>query len=93
MIGNYRDNRFNALFQTAAEVFHHRNDFIAVLEYVLKPNLKLKSVVADLKSEIIMTLVQYLGVIYLRITGPYWNLVTSAEVPYLELYKEITALT
>lgn len=92
VIGNYRDNRFNALFQTAAEVFHHKNDFVAVLECVTNPNLKLKSVLADLKSDSIMSLVQCLGVVYLKITGPYWNLVTSVEVPYLELYKEIAAL-
>ena len=93
VIGNYRDNRFNALFQTAAEVFHHRNDFVTVLECVTNPNLKLKSVLADLKSDSIMSLVQCLGVVYLKITGPYWNLVTSADVPYLELYKEISALS
>ena len=27
LIGNYRDNRFNALFETAAEVFHHHDTF------------------------------------------------------------------
>ena len=40
-----------------------------------------------------MFLVQCLGVVYLKITGPYWNLVTSADVPYLELYKKISALS
>ncbi|KAL4219419.1 Piwi-like protein 1 [Mactra antiquata] len=89
VIGNYKDNRFNALFQTAAEIFVHRDDFINVLETVKTPNLKLKSVLADLKSDIIMTLIQCLGLFYLRITGPYWKLLTSNKVPYVELYPEI----
>jgi hypothetical protein len=29
-IGNYKDNRFNALFQAAAEVFTHIKDFLEV---------------------------------------------------------------
>lgn len=91
-IGNYRDNRFNALFQTAAEVFHHKEDFITVLLSVKNPNLKLKSVLADLQSSTIMTLVQCLGLFYLKITGPYWNFVTGNEVPYLKLYNEVTEL-
>ena len=89
VIGNYKDNRFNALFQTAAEIHLHRHDFMVVLNSVKSPNLKLKSVIADLKSEKIMIIVQCLGLIYLKVTGPYWNLVTGSQVPYLELYHEI----
>ncbi|XP_045170683.2 uncharacterized protein LOC123533110 [Mercenaria mercenaria] len=88
-IGNYRDNRFNALFQTSAEVFLHRQDFLTVLETVEKPNLKLQSVKSDLKSTEVCALLQCLGLFYLKLTGPYWNLITSGKVPYYELYKHV----
>lgn len=84
-IGNYKDNRFNALFQTAAEIFLHRRDFITVLETIIAPNMKLQSVLADLKSEEIMTIVQCLGLFYLNVTGPYWNLIVQNKVPYLKV--------
>lgn len=89
LIGNYRDNRFNALFQTAAEVFFHKNDFIHVLKTVKTPNLKLKAVLADLESNEVMALLQCLGLFYIKLTGPYWNLSTSGKVPYLEVYKHV----
>ena len=92
LIGNYRDNRFNAIFQNAAEIIVHRKDFIAVLETVPTPNLKLKAVLADLKSDVIAVLLQCYGLFYIKVTGPYWNLVTSSGVPYLYLYRHITEL-
>ena len=52
LIGNYRDNRFNALFQTVAEGIVHRQDFITVMESFnlsKSPNLLLKSFLADLR--------------------------------------------
>jgi hypothetical protein len=61
------DNRFNVLFQTAAEVFFHHKDF----ESVNVQKLKLQSVLADLKLEEVMTIVQCLGLFYLNLTGPY----------------------
>ncbi|XP_045173195.2 uncharacterized protein LOC123534827 [Mercenaria mercenaria] len=88
-IGNYRDNRFNALFQTSAEVFLHRKDFIQVLATVSKPNLKLKAVKSDLESKEVCALLQCLGLFYLKLTGPYWNLVTCGKVSYFELWTHI----
>ena len=93
VVGNYRDNRFNAIFQTAAEVFVHTDDFLNVIESVKTPNLKLKSVEADLKSNIIRALIQVFGLVYVKITGPYWNLVTSGKVAYMELYYHIQEMT
>ena len=92
IVGNYRDNRFNALFQTAAEVFVHRKSFLEVLETVEKPNNKLQSVKVDLEDVVIKTLLQGLGLFYVKVTGPYWNLVTGGQVPYLKLYTHIQSL-
>ena len=92
VIGNYRDNRFNALFQTSAEVFLHREDFINVLQKVKSNNLLIKSVLADLQCEPIMTEIQCLGLFYLQLTGPYWNAVVNKTVPYLKLHKEVQTI-
>ena len=85
-IGNYRDNRFSALFQTSAEIILHHEDFLEVLSTCKQPNLKLKSVEADLKSDTICSMMRIFGLIFLKVTGPYWNLITLGCVAYLELY-------
>ncbi|KAK3104622.1 hypothetical protein FSP39_006401 [Pinctada imbricata] len=92
-IGNYKDNRFNALFQTAAEVFVHKKYFLQVLHSVEKPNKKLQSVKADLECPLVGILLQSFGLVYLKLTGPYWNMVTSGEIPYLKLYPYIQDLS
>lgn len=92
MIGNYKDNRFNAIFQTSAEVYLHAKDFIEVLETVDTPNLKLQAVKADLSSGQINVFLQCFGLLYVNVTGPYWNLVSSGNVPYLLLYTYIQDL-
>ena len=61
IIGNYRDNRFNALFETVAEIYLHKTDFLKVLDTVETPNLKIKSVIEDLRSEIVAVLLQCVG--------------------------------
>jgi hypothetical protein len=53
VIGSYRNNRFNALFETAAEIHLHKIDFLKVLDTVETPNLKIKSVIEDLRSDIV----------------------------------------
>lgn len=92
MIGNYRDNRFNGLFQTSAEIMLHADDMIDVLNTVHQPNRKLISVKADLQCCFVQTLLQCLGLCYLKITGPYWNLVMSNSVPYVLLHTHIKSL-
>lgn len=92
IIGNYRDNRFNSLFQTAAEVLLHAEDILKVIDTVKQPNKKIKSVQADLKRSSLNTMLQCFGLFYVKVTGPYWNLVTGGEVPYLLLYSHIQEL-
>ena len=47
-ISSYKDNRFNGIFQVSAQVLHHREDFIHILDNVNLSNKKLQSVAADL---------------------------------------------
>ena len=91
-VSNYRDNRFNALFRASAEVVHHREQFIDVLQSVKTPNKKLKSMLADLQCPVVTTMIQGVAIMYLRVTDVYWTLVTSSSVKYLELYRYIQRL-
>lgn len=92
-IGNYKDNRFHALFQTSAEVFLHKADFIKVFEILKAPNLKLRSVLEDRPGRR-----QYHGrcavfrVVLCEVTGPYWSLITDSDVSFLELFHEVNAV-
>ena len=90
-ISSYKDNRFNGLFQVSAQVLHHREDFIYILDNVNLSNKKLQSVAADLKCGVVCTFLQALAIAFLRITGPYYNLMES-NVPYLEIYRYIQSL-
>ena len=69
------------MFQIAAETFLHRDDFVAVLQTVRQINLKLTAVMSDLEFEqAISGLLQCLGLFYLKLTGPYLNLITCGKV-------------
>lgn len=63
-----------------------------VIETVDKPGLKIKAVEADLKSDICLVFLQVMAVIYVQITAPYWWLVTSGNVAYLELAPYVKSL-
>ena len=40
IVGNYKDNRFNGIFETSAQIVHHRQEFIKGLKTVKKLNKK-----------------------------------------------------
>ena len=73
-ISNYRDNRFNCLFENAAQIRLHLTDLLAVLSLVKAPNQKVVAVSADLKSKRLMDLVLgllALAVMHIHFTGPF----------------------
>ena len=88
VIGNYRDNRFNSLFQTDAEVFLHHENFVEVIKTVNNPNQKIVSVGADLQSRTVQIILRALAAVFVKVTGPWW-LVTSGVTSYLQLYSYI----
>jgi hypothetical protein len=93
IISNYRDNRFNNYFENAAQISHHRHEFLHILSSLnTDVNLKIKAVHADLKCPLVTTMLQALGLIYLLVTGPYRLLVDDSSVKYLELYRYIQPL-
>ncbi|XP_052778449.1 uncharacterized protein LOC128215880 [Mya arenaria] len=70
LIGNYRDNRFNGLFQTSAEILYHLSDFLLVIKTVKCLNNKIKAVEADLVSPVVQTMLKALTAAYIIETGP-----------------------
>ncbi|KAL8621575.1 hypothetical protein ACOMHN_026246 [Nucella lapillus] len=92
LLQSHRDNRFNALFETAAQVHHHKQDLFTFLSMLENKNLMLRSVFEDLTDPRVRSMVHALAVVYVHITGPYWDLVNSKRVQYLELYILIQSL-
>ena len=90
-ISNYKDNRFNGLFETCAQVYHHKKDFLYVLSS-RNSNALLQSIKADLEDPKVVVFIQAMGILFLQVTGPYWNLMESQEVPYLNLGTVIQPL-
>ena len=75
-IGSYKDNRFNGLFATSAQVIHHRKDFLYILS-LRTSNKKLQSIQADLEDPLVMTFSQAVAILFIHITGPFWHLMDT----------------
>ncbi|KAK2168873.1 hypothetical protein LSH36_13g00014 [Paralvinella palmiformis] len=90
VIGDYRDNRFNGLFQVSAQLIHHMDDILS-LEKKLKAdiNLKVKSLFLDLKDSRGVMMLQAHDIAYLTVTEPCWRLTLSKYTKYLELFRHI----
>ncbi|XP_076470372.1 uncharacterized protein LOC143300520 [Babylonia areolata] len=87
-ITSFRGNRFNNLFSAAAGLIHHRDDIIQFFRRRPPSNLKQTSVEADAKCDAVNTMVLGLAVMYIYITGPFWNLVNS-NIHYLDQHQFI----
>ena len=77
-IKNYKDNRFNGIFQVSYAVSHHHDDFKTILniKYNQDANRKLKGLKKDLYDEDVMVIIRTLAFVYVHITEPYWKLIT-----------------
>ena len=73
-ISNYRDNHFNCLFENAAQIRLQLTVLLAVLSLVKATNQKVVAASADLKSKRLMDLVIALAVMYIHVTGPFWQM-------------------
>lgn len=77
-IGSFRANRFNNFFQGAAAIYHHRLHICSFLgEGFRDPNLKLSSVLADNQCSLLAAIMRAIGIIYHKMTEPYWALLES----------------
>ena len=80
LLTSYRSNRFNCFFQGAAAILFHREDLQSFLTngYLGRVNLKIDSVKADIVDEKLLSLVCAVALLYLQVTGPYWQLLESS---------------
>ena len=90
-IGSYKENQFNGLFETSAQILHHRNDFLYILS-LRTSKKKLQSVQPDLQDPLVMTFTQAMAVLFINITGPFWNLTESGDIPYVNLHSVLQPL-
>ncbi|XP_046874488.1 uncharacterized protein LOC124466730 isoform X1 [Hypomesus transpacificus] len=78
-----RSNRFNNYFEAAAGLIHHHGEISLFFSDLLLldnddcPNVVLESVAEDANDEVIQAFVCVLAIIYLKILGPYWQLLKS----------------
>ena len=84
-IGNYRDNRFNCLFENASQIVYHHSDMLTVLSIVKTPNQKVVAVSADLNCKRLMDLVHALAIMHIHVTGPFWQMCQFGAVKYRDL--------
>lgn len=87
---SYRSNRFNSFFLGAAALIHHLEDLQSYLQdgYLSHNNLLIDSVRADLIDENLLSLVCAIAILYLRVTGPFWQLLESS-VKYTDFHRYI----
>ena len=87
---SYRSNRFNCYFETAAAIIHHLDNLQRFLTngYLGHSNMKIESVAADLGDERLLALVCAVAVLFLRVTGPFFQLVQSS-VKYTDFHVYI----
>lgn len=79
-VTSYRSNRFNCYFQGAAAIIHHLDDMKAFFSkgFLSHSNMKIEGVAADIEDLSLMVVVCAIAVLFIHVTGPYWELVQSA---------------
>ena len=94
MIPSFKSNRFNCFFLAAAAIIHHLHKIKAFSTNVLPDNvnLKMKSVSCDVHDDDLMACLCAIALLYLKITGPYWKLLTSGKVMYCDFHVYVKML-
>lgn len=91
-VTSFRSNRFNNLFQGSRGLFHHQSDIVEFLsDYKSDLNLKLQSVLLDASSIEIQSIIRALGIVFCKITGPWWEMLNGG-VEYVDQYKYIQTM-
>ena len=65
----YKDNRFNAAFECASQVFHHKDDIIEFLDKIECTNRQLQSLKADINDNRVLSMIHALAVLFVKVTG------------------------
>ena len=88
---SYRSNRFNSYFEGAAAIIHHRRTLVSFFQSLGHSNLKTQSVEVDLADNRLLAFVAAVALLYIHLTGPYWELLQS-DVKYTNLYQYINPM-
>ena len=89
---HYQDNRFNAVFQVAAEIHHHRAEISDFGQKLENSNLKVRSVLLDLTDPRVRSMIHAVAVVYVKVTGPDWDMINNKSIGYLDLPAHIRIL-
>ena len=88
-VTSFRMNRFNNFFEGAAALCYHRNDIIDFLtNFKQSLNLKVDSIFHDAQSDELNAFVRALGILYYKVTGPFWKML-NGNINYVDLYKYV----
>ena len=88
-VTSFRMNRFNNFFEGAGALHFHKEHVIDFLgNYKDARNLKLEGVYCDATSDHLQACVRALGIIFHKITGPFWRMLQS-DVNYADLHVYI----
>ena len=90
-ITSFRNNRFNNYFEAAAALHFHWEDISSCLQSLPKINRKLESVQEDNRSDEIDCQLIALGLLFYRVTGPYWELL-GRDVHYLDFCHHVVRM-
>ena len=90
-ITSFRNNRFNNYFKAAAALHFHQEDISSCLQSLPKINRKLESVQEDNRSDEIDCQLIALGLLFYRVTGPYWELL-GRDVHYLDFCHHVVRM-
>lgn len=91
----YKDNRFNCMFATTIQTLHHREHILSTIAKIAldkKPNQKIESLRLDLEDGNVLAIMHAVAMIGAKVTGPFWELVTSGRLEYLNLYLPVQNL-
>ena len=75
-ITSFRNNRFNNYLKAAAALHFYWEDIHGCLQSLQKINRKLESIQEDNRSDEIDCQLIALGLLFYRVTGPYWELLS-----------------
>ena len=89
-IVNFKDNRFNGLFEVSSAICKHHSDFVKLLKASDLSNGKVKGLLKDLQDPHLMAILGALAMLFVKITGPFWTVVTTTS--YIGLHQVIPNL-
>ena len=88
-ITSFKSNRFNNLFEASAGLHFNQRDISTFMDTSMSsPNWKQEGILLDRQSMEIDNYLVALGLLFYRLTEPYWQLL-GTDIIYLDFYKAV----